>query len=107
MNVAIYVAFLQGADLPIVGSVRGATGAILLLGMVGGCALSAPSQTRRLYMGIASTLGIIALAAGVVGLIMGSELLLAMLFSATVALWLIATVRHAFGTRKVEVTDGP
>ncbi|MEV6156603.1 hypothetical protein AB0L53_40285 [Nonomuraea sp. NPDC052129] len=35
-NVAIYVAFTQGADVPVIDGVRGAAGAILLLGMVGG-----------------------------------------------------------------------
>jgi hypothetical protein len=39
VNVAIYVAATQGADLPVVGDVRGAAGAIVLLGLVGGCAL--------------------------------------------------------------------
>ncbi|MEV0831075.1 hypothetical protein [Nonomuraea rubra] len=44
VNVAVYVAFTQGADLPIVGDVRGATGTILLLGLVGGCMLSAAPE---------------------------------------------------------------
>lgn len=102
VNVAIYVAFLQGADAPVVGTVRGAIGAILLLGIVGGCALSAAAEVRGLYMALASTLGVIALATGVVGLIMGSEFALAVLFYATIALWLMSTVRHAFISRKVE-----
>ncbi|GAA3561081.1 hypothetical protein GCM10022419_047150 [Nonomuraea rosea] len=104
-NVAIYVAFTQGADVPIIDSVRGATGAILLVGIVGGCMLSAaPEEYERKgpYMAVASTLGGIALLAGVLGLITAGELALAVLFYATVALWFIATVRHAFAPAKTE-----
>ncbi|GAA2216197.1 hypothetical protein GCM10009850_116660 [Nonomuraea monospora] len=106
VNVAVYVAFTQGADVPIVDSVRGATGTILLLGLVGGCMLSAaPEEYERKgsYMAVASALGGIALLAGVVGLIAASELALAVLFYATIALWLMATVRHALAPAKTEV----
>ncbi|WP_262379992.1 hypothetical protein [Nonomuraea sp. PA05] len=106
VNIAIYVAFTQGADLPIIGSVRGAAGAILLLGVVGGCALgSAPEEHERnrgLYVGVMSTLGGIALLAGVLALIMASELALAVLFFSTIALWFIATLRHASASAKAE-----
>ncbi|GAA3167169.1 MULTISPECIES: hypothetical protein [Nonomuraea] len=47
VNVAIYVAATQGADLPVVGDVRGAAGAIVLLGLVGGCALCPDTGSVR------------------------------------------------------------
>ncbi|MFI7707451.1 hypothetical protein [Nonomuraea sp. NPDC049480] len=106
VNVAIYAAFIQGADVPVISGVRGATAAILLLGLVGGCALGSPGDMSagkgRLYTGVAGTLGGIAFLAGVLGLIAASELALAVLFYATIALWLMATVRHAFTPSKVE-----
>ncbi|UBU18262.1 hypothetical protein [Nonomuraea gerenzanensis] len=105
-NVAIYAAFTTGTDLAIIDSVRGASGAILLLGLAGGCALSAPPEEYRhlsWYAGVMSTLGGLALLAGALGLIMASELALTVLFSSTIALWLIATLRHALAPAKTEV----
>ncbi|QYC41834.1 hypothetical protein Nocox_21140 [Nonomuraea coxensis DSM 45129] len=99
VNVAVYVAFTQGADLPIVDSVRGTTGTILLLGVVGGCMLGAAPETFQrggLYRGVAGTLGVVALLSGVIALITAGEFALAVLFYTTIALWLMATVRHAF-----------
>ncbi|MFI9846665.1 hypothetical protein ACIHFD_57260 [Nonomuraea sp. NPDC051941] len=105
-NIAIYVAFTQGADLPVIGSVRGAAGAILLLGMVGGCALSTVGEEFMgrggAYLCLTSTLGGVALIAGVLALITASELALAVLFYATIALWVMATVRHASMPSKTE-----
>ena len=63
--VAVYAAFLNDTSLWLISSARGATTAVLILGMVGGCALSAvgnvytKAQTRsaRAFTAIASTLG--------------------------------------------------
>ncbi len=102
--VAIYAAFLNGTGLWLISSARGTTAAVLVLGFVGGCALSAASgvnsaaQPRwaRVLTTTASILGVAALIAAVIGLITGSTFMLAVLVTATLALWLIATVRHAF-----------
>jgi hypothetical protein len=51
-------------------------------------------------------LGVVALAAAVIGLITSSTVALAVLVTATIALWLIATVRHAFTPRR-EPVGGP
>jgi hypothetical protein len=104
VNVAVYVAFTQGADVPVIDSVRGASGTILLLGIMGGCALSAASESEGLYLRLAGALGVIALFAGLAGVILASELALAVLFYATIALWLAATVRHALAGPRVEAT---
>ncbi|GII06012.1 hypothetical protein [Planobispora takensis] len=105
VNVAVYAAFLQGADLPVISGVRGATATILVLGLVGGCALSAADElyggertpATRLFTVVASLLGVTALVAGIIGLVAASEVALAVLFYATIALWLISTLRHALG----------
>jgi hypothetical protein len=102
--VAGYVAFLQGTSLWLISSARGTTAAVLVLGMVGGCALSAAgdlytraqSRWSMAILVITTMLGIVALTAAVTGLITGSTLALAVLVTATIALWLTATIRHAF-----------
>ncbi|MFI9846621.1 hypothetical protein ACIHFD_57035 [Nonomuraea sp. NPDC051941] len=105
-NIAIYVAFTQGVDVPFIDSVRGAAGAILLLGIVGGCALSSVGEEYMgrggPYLHLASALGSIALITGGLVLIAGSELALALLFYATIALWLMATIRHVLSPSKTE-----
>ena len=102
--VAVYLAFRGGTSVWLISSARGATTAVFVLGMVGGCALSAgslyaPGQPRpaRVFQVIATILGITALTAAIVGLITGSTWALAVLVAATLALWLTATVRHALG----------
>ncbi|HEX9335054.1 MAG TPA: hypothetical protein VF892_04180 [Pseudonocardiaceae bacterium] len=105
--VAVYVALLQGAGWPLVASVRGTTAAILIIGAVGGCAMGAASElygkiqtpALRMFVVIASILGVGALVSGVIALVTASELALAVVFAATAALWLMATLRHVFTPR--------
>jgi hypothetical protein len=100
---AVYVAFLGGTSAWLISSARGTTLAVFVLGMVGGCMLSAagdlyrepqPRAVRALRV-IASFLGVVAFAAAVAGLASGSTVTLAVLVAATGALWIIATSRHA------------
>jgi hypothetical protein len=99
--VIIYVAFLNSTTAWLISSARGTAAAVLVLGFVGGCAMSAAAElyqgTRaRTYTSFASVLGVIALAAGVVALITAITVALAIRVVATLALWLAATARHAF-----------
>jgi hypothetical protein len=102
--VAVYLAFLNGTTMWLISSARGTVTAVLVLGIVGGCALSAAgdlyvgtlTRPAKVLRAIATVLGVVALTAGVVGLITGSTAWLAILFGATLALWLTATIRHAF-----------
>ena len=98
--VVIYAAFLGSTTAWLISSVRGTAAAVLVLGMVGGCGMSAAAgqyqdARARLYASLASVLGATALVAGVTALITGSTVALAILVTATLALWLVATVRHA------------
>jgi hypothetical protein len=102
--VAVYLAFLGGTHLWLISGARGATAAVLVLGMTGGCALGA-AGTRfgaaepvavRIYLTFVSLLVIVALATAVAGLVTGSTIALAALVLLTVSLWVISTVRHAF-----------
>ncbi len=98
--VGVYVAFLQGADLPFLGSVRGTAGVVLALGWVGGCALSGVGdaytrkQTSPLLVAVLTAIGAVALVAAVMALVTASEAALTVLVVSTVLLWFGATVRH-------------
>ncbi|MGE5292715.1 MAG: hypothetical protein ACM3ML_37100 [Micromonosporaceae bacterium] len=102
--VAVYVAFLTGTDAWLISSARGTTTAVLVLGFVGGCMLGAPadaytgakSRSAQALTAVATVLGVVALTAAIVGLVTASTVALAVLFGATIALWVVATVRHAF-----------
>ena len=103
----IYAAFLGGTSAWLISSARGTTTAVLVLGMVGGCAIGAVGELHtgtqprpaRVLRAIATTLGLAALIAGIIGLITGSTVALAVLVAATFALWLVSTARHAFTPR--------
>ena len=99
--VVIYAAFLNSTTAWLISSARGTAAAVLVLGIVGGCCMSAAAEQyqgkrARAYTSFASVLGATALVAGVIALITASTVALAVLVVATLALWLVATVRHAF-----------
>jgi len=96
----IYVAYLNSTTAWLISSARGTAAAVLVLGMVGGCGMSAAAgqyQDRRArgYATLASVIGAIAFVAAVLALITASTVALAVLVAATLALWLAATARHA------------
>jgi hypothetical protein len=67
-----------------------------------GEAYGASGEGRRpsgLYIALATALGIVMLAAGVLAFVLASEAMLATLVTAMIALWLIATGRHALTGR--------
>ncbi|WP_327092474.1 hypothetical protein OIE66_18055 [Nonomuraea sp. NBC_01738] len=98
----VYVMFLRGAELPVIGEVCGATAAISVLGMIGGCGMVSAdlfekplSPIDRFFMTTAMPLAGLALAAAVFSLVTASVGALGAVFFATLALWLVATLRHA------------
>jgi hypothetical protein len=108
--VVIYAAFLNSTSAWLISSARGTAGAVLVLGLVGGCAMSAVTEQdqgtqARAYRSLANVLGLTALVAGVIALITARTVALAVLVAATLALWLAATIRHAF-TRPVAPGGG-
>jgi branched-subunit amino acid permease len=104
--IALYIAHLRGVDGWLIASTRGNATAILVLGTVGGCALGsandlfqgARTSRAEFYAALAALLGFTALAAGLVTLIAASAPALAVLFGATMALWVLSTARHLFAT---------
>jgi len=58
------------------------------------------------YVVVASLLGAVALLSGIMTLVSASETMLAILVAATVALWVLATIRHAM-TSQGHPSDQP
>lgn len=102
--VALYLAHLDGADGWLLSSVRGNATAILILGTVGGCGLGSAKELFEgkrspgveTYAVLATLLGVTALTAALIALIAGNASALATLFGATMALWVLSTLRHLF-----------
>ena len=95
--VLVYVATHEGWGVPLVGdSPRSAAGAILFIGVIT-CGLGSPAKDRATK--VLAVLGIAALALGVLAIATGSLGVLSLLVDDVVALWTIATLRHATGGR--------
>lgn len=57
------------------------------------------SRSARVFLAVATAFGVVALVAELIGLVTGRTVALAVLVAGMIALWLIATVRHAFTFR--------
>lgn len=107
--VAVYVAFLNGTSLLLISSGRGATAAVLVLG-IGAWALRPLNRgtgyrTAQDFAGAATMISNIALLVAVIGLLTGSTVALTILVVSTVALWLITTIRRASGDSLPSITS--
>lgn len=63
-------------------------------------------RASKLYLAIASVIGVAALVAGILVLVNESEAMLATLVASTVVLWLISTVRHGLGEARTHRSQG-
>jgi hypothetical protein len=108
--IVIYVAYLRDTGAWLISSTRGTATAMLVLGAVGGCSLGridelfteSCSRTTHIFAVFASLLGVTALSAAIIALVAANATVLAVLFAATMALWVAATIRHALTS-----TPGP
>jgi hypothetical protein len=96
--VALYAAYVADEKLPLVSGPRVLAGLILVVGLtacaIGGTAI-AKDGSAGLTVYVGSTLGAAAFLAALITMITGAGSTLAILVGVTVALWLLATVRHA------------
>ncbi len=102
--VALYGVWLAGAILKGGSGVKVVAGTVLALGVIASAFAVVPGFGQLMggskpYLAIATLLGIGALVAGIVTLLNGEEVMLAILVVATIALWIIATVRHVRASR--------
>lgn len=97
---AVYAVWALGMELPEFMTVGAVAATVLALGVVASASAVVPSFGEllggsRLYLAMTSALGIIALAAGLLALVAGEAAALTALVLATVAMWAMATARHA------------
>ena len=105
IGVAAYVLWLADVDVPVVDSARVVGAVVLGLGWLASAVAVVPSfdellHSSRVYLAVTSLLGVTALLAGILVLVDGSETMLALLVSTTVAMWVLATARHTRAARQ-------
>ena len=99
--VVLYVLWLAGIEVVGASSVKALGAVILGLGLVASVIAVVYGVGRwagcppRVYLAMASAIGLLALVAGVAVLVTANEVWLGTLVAATVVLWPMATVRHA------------
>jgi hypothetical protein len=102
--VLVYVLWLLMADVPAESGIRLMVATVLVLGFVASAIAVVPGfgeliHGSRTYLAVASLLGLVALAAAVVAFVNASTTMLAVLVVATVAMWVMASVRHVTASR--------
>ena len=107
LAVIAYLLWLADLGVPGLGSTRVVGAIVLGLGWFASAVAVVPNfdaliHASRVYLVIASALGVTALAAGVVVLISASTSMLVLLVAATVVMWAMATVRHTRLTTRAE-----
>jgi hypothetical protein len=99
LAVLVFLATHEGWGVPLVGdSHRWAAGAIFLLGSLT-CGLGSPGKDAATKL--LAILGAAALVLAVLAIATGSLTALSLLVADMVALWAVATLRHAAGARAV------
>ena len=104
VSLVAYAAYLQRTSLWLISSAWATSAVILVVGVIGGCAVSSAEDLYArpqplwagVYRKIATVIGVIALIAGLIGLITDSAYALEILVMTTIALWGAATLRHVF-----------
>ena len=99
----IAVLWWAGIDVPGVGGVRGVAIVVLAAGVAASASAFVPTfgdllHGSRIYLAITSIIGVAALVAGLLAAVRRSDPMLVTLVGATVALWLISTIRHGTAT---------
>jgi hypothetical protein len=107
-GVLVYAFWAAGHPLPGLSSVKVVTLGVLGTGVAASASAVVPSFTQllhgsKMYMAITSLVGAVALVAGIIAVFRETDAMLHLLVAATVALWIIATVRH---TLMVNASDG-
>ena len=97
----LYALWLVGID---VGGPRLVAGIVLGLGLAASVTAvvygvgAGLLRASKVYLAVASVVGLAALVAGMIALMAANEAMLAALVAATLLLWLMSTIRHAVST---------
>jgi predicted branched-subunit amino acid permease len=100
----IYLLWLLDSLPTAISGVRAAGAVILALGFAASATAVVPTVDQllhgnKVYLAVTSTLGVVALVAGVVMLVNSSDVALAVVMAAMIAMWLIATIHHSLLAR--------
>ena len=110
--VLVYALWLGGVEVFGLG-VRGVGAVVLILGVAASVVAvvygvgAGLLQAHIAYLAGASLIGLVACIAGLATLLNASEPMLAALVTATVALWAMATIRHATTTEATSAGERP
>jgi hypothetical protein len=94
-----YTAWLVLADHPGASSIRVMAGVVLSLGVAASATAVVPGfeellHSSRIYLVVASLVGLVASVAGIVALTGADTTMLAVLVATTFVMWVMATLRH-------------
>jgi hypothetical protein len=106
--VLTYTLWLVMVDDPGESAIRAVVATVLLLGFAASATAVVPGfgeliHGSRTYLAVASLLGLAALAAGVVALVDVNTMMLAVLVTATVVMWAMASLRHVRASSAIPV----
>jgi hypothetical protein len=101
-----YGAWLAATDHPTEMSIRVMAGVLMALGFAASATAVVPGfeelmHASKIYLVIASLIGLAACVAGLVALVRADETMLVVLATCTAVLWVMATVRHGQRTEAV------
>jgi hypothetical protein len=104
IGVLAYALWLAGVAVPGLGSARVVGAVILGLGWVASAVAVVPNfgeliHSSKVYLVVTSALGVAALTAGIIVMVNASDTMLALLVATTVAMWVLATIRHMAAAR--------
>lgn len=108
----VYSLWVADVAVPGMGGARVVGAVVLGLGWLASAVAVVPNFGKLLrvspvYLVVTGALGVAALAAGVAVLTNSSEAMLALLVSTTLAMWVLATIRHTVATRQHEQHTAP
>jgi hypothetical protein len=102
----LYLVWLSGVEIPGLSTPRGVAAVVFGLGLAASVTAvvygvgAGLLRASKVYLAIASLIGLVALVAGVIALASINETMLAALVAATVALWIMSTTRHAISAEQ-------
>ncbi len=107
IGVLAYVLWLADVAVPGLGSARVVGAVVLGLGWLASAVAVVPHfgeliHSSKVYLVVTSVLGLAALTAGIIVLVNASEAMLALLVATTVAMWVLATIRHTLAARQAQ-----
>ena len=100
VGMLVYALWAASHPLPGLSSVRAVALFVLGTGVAASASAVVPGFAQllhgsKMYMAISSLVGAVALISGLLAVIRQTDVMLHLLFATTVALWIIATIRHA------------